>query len=110
MNRSNFHLNADKRPSYPKEHTIKCYIEDTNLKFYTKGGFRYFAVFKQAIQNVFPLENGLIIKLLDDPNFERFDPNNLQLDMGAKYVSIIDHPLDTPTPIGVYTSNGPSLL
>ena len=59
---------------------------------------------------VFPLENGIIVKLKDDSNFERFDPFKIDQDTGAKYVSILDHPHDSPTSLGIFNSSGPSLL
>ena len=81
---------------------MKCYIENTSIKFYSQGGFRYFTVFKNPVEQILPLENGIIVKLLDDPNYDWYDPNWIDIEIGFKYVSIIDHPHDIPTPIGIY--------
>lgn len=85
---------------------IKCFIDNQTLRIYTKGGFWYLVAFHTEVLDVYPLENGIIVKLVSDPNLEKFSPLSLDLEPTIQYVSVIDHPYDHPAPLGFLSQKG----
>ena len=67
---------------------------------YTLGGFRYFASIGLPILNVFPLEDGVIVKCIYDPKTLKVDFKEPEKEVTYAYITITEHPLNDLHPLG----------
>ena len=86
------------RPLIPNNEGIK---NRHYLSLYTIGGFRYFVSIQLPILQVFPLEDGLIVKCKYDPKLLRVSFKEMRRDPSYAYITLTDHPLEDLRPLAI---------
>ncbi len=89
-------------------------MQDKSIRIYSRGGSEFIVPMLLNVENVFPIENGIIIKALYNRDQATFDPWNagnntdkLMDDDAQKYAyfSIEGHPLNDLHPLRIGGNN-----
>lgn len=54
----------------------RCYFKDSSLRIYSRGGSEYVVPLVFNVEEVFPIENGLIVKVRHNRDKLLFDPTH----------------------------------
>jgi len=104
---------------FGEEHGIqkrdqRCYFKDTSLRVYSRGGSEFVVPMVFQVEDVYPIENGIIAKLRYDRDKLMFDATqirggplnrNQSTQKEWTYATITDHPLDDIHPLAFSSYN-----
>ena len=65
--------NSLNKKSYPKEKDMRCFFKGRELTVVTRGGLKYVNNTRLEIQDVYPLEDGVLIKVLYNHDLVSFE-------------------------------------
>ena len=82
-------------------------FQDSSLRIYSRGGSEFIVPLHFKVEDVYPIENGIIIKVLYDKHLLFFDPFQIRRDGQIAqsqlpeyaYLTIQDHPLSDIHPL-----------
>ena len=97
----------------------RCFFKDSSIRVYSRGGSEFVIPTLFQVENVFPIENGIIIqvrhdrdKLIFDPATVKKEANNgslfgRQLSKEWTYMTVSDHPINDIHPLSFLSQNQP---
>jgi hypothetical protein len=56
----------------------RCYFKDSSLRVYSRGGSEFIVPMIFNVEQVYPIENGLIVKVRYDRDKLYFDPASIR--------------------------------
>jgi hypothetical protein len=97
-----------------KKRDQRCYFKDSSLRIYSRGGSEFIVPMVFQVEQVYPIENGLIAKLAYDRDKLMFDASQVRKEplfmrneatKEWTYVTILEHPLDDIHPLAFQNVN-----
>jgi len=119
-NSSNMPSSLSERHNMTKAKDMRCFYKESHLTIVTRGGLKYVNNLRLEIDEVFPMEDGLLIRAIfnsdlisfelgaNPPIFQKTPNNNaassqrgFKNDKTYVYLSLLEHPLNEAYPVSL---------